>query len=183
MKLMQTNFLPYKMNQKMFGKINLKGHLFVLDLNGSKMVKNPQNTFAHLNQTIIQTSRYLLLNKTNGAKLNEQNDILNEAVSFYKTLYKQSDNEIEYDIKADLSNVNIPKLSKVQSDSLEGLLNIKEVSTKLKNMKGTKTQFFKDVKMPVKAGMQFGTSNYKIKTLPVIEKYNQLLYAFIWRKK
>jgi hypothetical protein len=32
-------------------------------------------------------------------------------------------------------------------------------------MQGTKTQFFTDVKMPIKAGMQFGTKNYKIKTI------------------
>lgn len=32
-------------------------------------------------------------------------------------------------------------------------------------MKGTKTQFFTDVKMPVMAGMQFGTTNNKIKKI------------------
>jgi hypothetical protein len=32
-------------------------------------------------------------------------------------------------------------------------------------MKGTKTQFFTDVKMPVMAGMQFGTTNYKIRKI------------------
>ena len=71
--------------------------------------------------------------------MNEQNDIFNEAVSFYKSLYRNNDNEIEYDIKADLSHVNIPKLNIVQSDSLEGLLNIKEVSITLENMKHDKS--------------------------------------------
>ena len=32
-------------------------------------------------------------------------------------------------------------------------------------MQGTKTQFFTDVKIPVMAGMQFGTANYKIKKI------------------
>jgi hypothetical protein len=33
------------------------------------------------------------------------------------------------------------------------------------NMKGIKTEFFTDVKMPIVAGMEFGTKNYKMKTV------------------
>lgn len=32
-------------------------------------------------------------------------------------------------------------------------------------LQGTKTQFYTDVKIPVKAGMQFGTTNYKIRKI------------------
>ena len=32
-------------------------------------------------------------------------------------------------------------------------------------MKGIKTIYFTDVKMPIVAGMQFGTKNYKMKTV------------------
>lgn len=32
-------------------------------------------------------------------------------------------------------------------------------------MKGTKTKIYNDVKIPVLAGMQFGTKNYKIKKI------------------
>lgn len=34
-----------------------------------------------------------------------------------------------------------------------------------KGLIGTQTQFYTDVKIPVMAGMQFGTSNYKMKKI------------------
>lgn len=33
------------------------------------------------------------------------------------------------------------------------------------NLTGKKTKFYTDVKVPVKAGMEFGTRNYKIRTI------------------
>lgn len=32
-------------------------------------------------------------------------------------------------------------------------------------IEGTKTQFYVDVKLPIKAGMQFGTKDYKLKVI------------------
>lgn len=32
-------------------------------------------------------------------------------------------------------------------------------------LEGTKTKFFIDVKVPIRAGMEFGTKNYKIRTI------------------
>lgn len=52
-----------------------------------------------------------------------------------QTLSKRNDNEINYDITADLSYLKIPKLNTVQFESLDGLLNIKDVSITFTNMK------------------------------------------------
>jgi len=40
-------------------------------------------------------------------------------------------------------------------------------------VEGTKTKFYKDVKMPIKAGMPFGKKDYKIRTIgyEVIRQY------------
>ncbi len=35
----------------------------------------------------------------------------------------------------------------------------------INGLQGVKTDFFTDVKVPIRAGMEFGTTNYKIRTI------------------
>ena len=117
----------------------LKGSLIRSRAKWMEDGEKPTKYFCSLESNHYTNKSIPFIELENGAKLTEQNDILKEAVSFYKTLYNKNDNEIKYDINADLCNINIPKLNKVQSDSLEGLLSIEEVSITLKNMKHDKS--------------------------------------------
>lgn len=93
------------------------------------------------------------LQKDNGEIITEQVTVLEEVSSFYKHLYSSSDNtHIQHlNLSEYLKNYDIPKLSKLESDHLEGEITYKEAGNTLKLMKNNKspgsdgftTEFFK----------------------------------------
>ena len=66
------------------------------------------------------------LEKNNGEIINDQPDILNETMQFYKTLYSKKDRN-SMDIESLLSNYNGPRLSEIDKNTLEGPITYSEL--------------------------------------------------------
>ena len=103
--------------------------------NGEKASK----FFCNLEKYNYSSKTIPFIETEDGNYIYNQDDILKETSSFYKTLYSQINVPNSYNINEDLDKYNIPKLSQVQSSALEGLLSYEEVSNTLKNMKNDKS--------------------------------------------
>ena len=66
------------------------------------------------------------LKKNNGEIINDQPEILNETMQFYKTLYSKKDRN-SMDIESLLSNYNVPRLSEIDKNKLEGPITYSEL--------------------------------------------------------
>lgn len=78
--------------------------------------------------------------KENGKIITQQNQILQETEQYYKNLYSSKEGEItDIDLNKLLNNYNIPKLNQNESNNLEGLLTLSELSSALKNMKNNRS--------------------------------------------
>ena len=77
--------------------------------------------------------------KDDGTIISKQKHILKEVETFYKNLYSANSNMEDVDLNDYLNNCNIPKLTKKESDNLEGLITYDEASNTLKNMKNDKS--------------------------------------------
>ena len=76
-----------------------------------------------------------LRQKDNGEIITEQNQNLKETGQCYEKIYSGKEDSLN-DI---LSGHTIPKLNQNESDKLEGLLTLSELSTALKNMKNNRS--------------------------------------------
>ena len=80
------------------------------------------------------------IQKENGEIITDQNQILRETGQYYEQLYKSKEDDLTYINLNDIfSGHNIPKLNKNESDNLEGLLTLTELSIALKNMKNNRS--------------------------------------------
>ena len=79
--------------------------------------------------------------KDNGEEICNQNEILEEIQNFYKTLYSKSEKSVHnnVDLNEYLKNIDVPKLSKLEAESLEGHITYTEASQTLKKMKNNKS--------------------------------------------
>ena len=93
------------------------------------------------------------LQTAKGEIINDQKKIMNEIELFYKTLYSSKEKNHDYiDLNTDLNKYNTPKLNDDDSEKLEGLLILSELTTSLNNMKknrvsgvdGFSCEFFRD---------------------------------------
>ena len=76
----------------------------------------------------------------NGKIITQQNQILQETEQYYRNLYSSKAGEItDIDLNKLLNNYNIPKLNQNESNNLEGLLALSELSSALKNMKNNRS--------------------------------------------
>ena len=66
------------------------------------------------------------LKKNDGETINDQPDILNETMQFYKTLYSKKDRN-SMDLESLLSNYNVPRLNELDKNKLEGPLTYPEL--------------------------------------------------------
>ena len=66
------------------------------------------------------------LKKNNGETINDQPEILNETMQFYKTLYSKKDRN-SMDVEALLSNYNVPRLNELDKNKLEGPITYPEL--------------------------------------------------------
>ena len=92
------------------------------------------------------------LEKEDGTILTEQRDILKETETFYKHFYSNRDSTLaNVDLDEYIGNNSMNKLTKDQSDKLEGILTLTEILSTLKSMKseespglsGFSAEFFK----------------------------------------
>ena len=87
------------------------------------------------------------LNKTikkiatnNNTTVTAQKEILNTIKCFYENLFRNNDNNLnDVDLDYILRNANQTILTATESNSLEGLLTMEEISLSLKNMHNNKT--------------------------------------------
>lgn len=121
-------------------KYKMQGHFIRSRANIIENDEKPTNYFCNL-ETHNYTSKIIHKIETDdGTILTDQNEILEETRKFYDTLYSSRDNNlIDIDLDTEFQNVNLPKLSKLESDSLEGLISYEEASVALKNMKNNKS--------------------------------------------
>ena len=76
------------------------------------------------------------IQKDNGEIITEQNQILKETGQYYEKLYSsKEDSLIDINLNDSLSGHTIPKLNQNESDKLEGLFTLSELSTALKTLK------------------------------------------------
>ena len=74
--------------------------------------------------------------KESGEILTDQNEILQEQVSFYKTLYSQKTDveDVENATQAFLENELFPKLTEDEAASCEGIITIEETTNALRKL-------------------------------------------------
>ena len=75
------------------------------------------------------------LETDDGRIITDQQEILKEQVRFYSDVYRQKNNFNEVTANEFTRNLNIPKITNEQKDSLETEINIDEISKALKHMK------------------------------------------------
>ena len=80
------------------------------------------------------------LERLDGSSVTDQHDILNEAKQFYQNLYYSKDKNLtDINLKIELINYDIPKLSSIESKLLEGLISYEEALLSLKTMVNNKS--------------------------------------------
>jgi hypothetical protein len=86
------------------------------------------------------SKQLLKIERGDGSIITSQNDILQETKIFYENLYRRRENVESKNFHERLKKFdNIPKLSKDESDSLEGHIMNAEVLNFLKHMKNEKS--------------------------------------------
>ena len=121
-------------------KYKMQGHFIRSRANIIEHDEKPSKYFCNLENYHYTSKIIPKIEMNDGTVITDQNEILRETRHFYETLYSsRDDNLIEIDLETEFRNVNMPKLSKSDSDSLEGLLSIEEASFALKHMKNNKS--------------------------------------------
>ena len=115
--------------------------------------EKPTQYFCGLEKSNIATKTISKIIKENGSEITSQDKILEEVRLFYETLYKEKVSESTIDeFDHYFQNTDIPKLSNSNAKSIDGIINLKEATDVLKNMKNNRS--------PGTSG--FGADFYKI---------------------
>jgi len=101
--------------------------------------EKPSKYFCNLEAQYASNKNIPFIENDEGQRLFDNPGILKEAAQFYKTLYTKSVFNDSYNVHDDLKGINTIKLNTEQSQSLEGLLTLKEILITLKNMKHDKS--------------------------------------------
>ena len=100
--------------------------------------EKPTKYFCNLENNNFVSKTMLKLKSKDNKILNNHEDIMNETKSFYQNLYEKKPIE-NVNLNNLLSTYNIPKLSNIQKNQLEGLLTYEECQNTLKNMNNDKS--------------------------------------------
>ena len=121
-------------------EIKLKGHMIRSRIQWIDEGEKPTKFFCGLeNKNYLNKTIKKLITNDNRT-ITGQKEILNEVRSFYEKLFQNNDNHlIDVDLENVLKDAYQPKLSDRESNSLEGLLTLEEITKSLKNMKNNKT--------------------------------------------
>ena len=121
-------------------EIKLKGHMIRSRIEWLNEGEKPTKFFCSLENKnyVNKTIKKVIAN--NDTVITDQKEILAEVSLFYKNLFQNKDSTLE-DINLDnlFSNATQVKLTVDESNSLEGMLTLNEISKALKNMKNNKT--------------------------------------------
>ena len=102
--------------------------------NGEK----PTKMFCNLEKRNFLSKNISCIQREDGTFIYEPENILKEANSFYKILYSEQPTT-NPDLKNEFKNDELPKLTNLEADMLEGILSLQEVSLTLKHMKNDKS--------------------------------------------
>ena len=116
--------------------------------------EKPTKYFCNLEKQHSSSKTIPYIINNDGQSICDQKEMLTEAAKYYKTLYTETvknETNSNSDIFDELEQMQNVKLSNDESQSLEGLLTMEEISATLKNMKNDKspgsdgftTEFFK----------------------------------------
>ena len=116
--------------------------------------EKPTKYFCNLEKQHSSSKTIPYIINNDGQSICDQKEMLTEAAKYYKTLYTETvknETNSNSDIFDELEQIQNVKLSNDESQSLEGLLTMEEISATLKNMKNDKspgsdgftTEFFK----------------------------------------
>lgn len=101
--------------------------------------EKPTKYFLSLESRNYISKQIPRIQKDDGSIITDQFKILNEIKMFYENLYRKRETIYTEDFRLKLNKFNVTKLTKEESDSLEGPINNTEVYNFLKKMKNDKS--------------------------------------------
>ena len=118
----------------------LKGHVIRSRAKHIDQGEKPTKYFCGLEQHNYISKTISKIEKEDGSLVTDQKEILKETESFYKCLYSKKNNESEYiELDSYIDSDAVTKLTNVESEKLEGLLSLAEISETLLKMKNDKS--------------------------------------------
>ena len=103
--------------------------------------EKPSKFFCNLEKNNFTSKIIPKLEMPDGSIISNQKEILKQTKYFYENLYTNKDEILKnVDLNIEFSNINIPKLTDIESKALEGLITYDEASSSLSNMKNNRSQ-------------------------------------------
>lgn len=119
---------------------NLKGQMIRSRVQWLDEGERPTKYFCSLENKNFTTKTIKKLKLDNDDIVTDQKEILNETKKFYEKLFKNKDHLLSQEkIDKLLQNTSVNKLTDAESNQIEGIITIKELSLALKSMKNNKT--------------------------------------------
>ena len=129
----------YKKNLEILRKEKLQGLMLRSKVNWIEHGEKPSKYFCSLEKRNYINKTVTKIIDDTGKNITEQKPILKEIARFYEQLYSSRDHELNNVNLNDLINHPVPKLSKEESQLLEGKLTYDEVVKAVKSMKNGKS--------------------------------------------
>lgn len=118
----------------------LKGHIIRSRAQYIDKGEKPTKYFCGLEKHNYVSKSMQKLELGDGTVLNTQSEILQETENYYKNLYTSRDSSLDSnDLEEYIGEQSMTKLSQEQSNKLEGMLTLPEISVTLKSMKNEKS--------------------------------------------
>ncbi|MCU7951650.1 MAG: reverse transcriptase family protein, partial [gamma proteobacterium symbiont of Bathyaustriella thionipta] len=118
----------------------LKGHIIRSKAQYIDKGEKPTKYFCGLEKHNYTSKAMHRLEMADGTILNNQSEILQETENYYKKLYASRDDSLDkIDLKDYIGEINMNKLRDCQTNQLEGMLTLSEISATLKSMKNEKS--------------------------------------------
>lgn len=118
----------------------MKGHIIRSRAEWLTHGEKPSRYFCSLENRLFLEKTIKRVKKPDGSYILDQKEILAELQTFYASLYKNHDLELEnVDLNNLLSDSNVKKLNTIEANGLEGKLSENEILIVLRNMQNNKT--------------------------------------------
>ena len=118
-----------KLELEQIRKENLKGSVLRSRVNWIENGEKPSKYFCALERRNYVNKTLIEVINSKGEKIVQQDQILKEIKVFYNNLYKSKDESLSsVDLDVTLNSYNIPKLNKIEAESLEGEITYEEAT-------------------------------------------------------
>ena len=144
----ESNLSPENMDQLETAKQKLltlrkhkmQGHLIRSRANLIENDEKPSKYFCNLETQNFTSKIIPKIQKQDGKVITDQTEILKETKQFYKTLYSDRDHVLnDIDLEKEFDNIEIPKLSNIEAESMTGKITMTEAAFALKLMKNNRS--------------------------------------------